>query len=669
MALAVLAGSIPAPAAAQDEGSVEPALSESNGCGLPRTFPPVVSNTGGLSNSEPIRGPFGAMFGRTIGQVRSALTSWTVPMSGGRRVAVHSQVLPALEQVAANLEVARQAGHWYPVNSASGYSARTVAGKYSTSYHAVGAAVDINPAANPYREDNVLITDMPAWYVDAWAGAGFCWGGRWVEKKDPMHLSWMGPSATTGYGSLPAPYAPLAPRAPFPYVSLSKAVLFGASNPDSTYHLADASGDGAVDALRLRPHPGGGVLEVAGSWADYTMCGFDRWYVPGAPAGRPAIFGDVGASGRPDLVFLDPSGGALSLRIFWAASGYQQATDLQTGVTPDPTAGHLLADHDRDGRADLWVLRPNSGGTFLEIWDAASGFTLAEAAVQLPLAAERFISGDRDVDGLPDLYAISGASLSVLTAASGFAVAETVTLPINVTSAHGATIADYDGEGNGDLVLFDQAGNLSVILGNQAIFSSIDSWFHNPLLECPSDLPVYLHRGSFADDDDSAFETAIEWMATSGITRSCNPPFNDRFCPRLSVTRGQLATFLARGLSLPPAGTDFFTDDAGSAYEDDINRLAAAGFTQGCDAGRFCPDQAVSRQETATLLVRAYRLLPATGNPFLDVAGVHAADVAALAAAGITTGCSLDGTLFCPFDQVSREQAAALIYRANSVSS
>jgi hypothetical protein len=460
----------------------------------------------------------------------------------------------------------------------------------------------------------------------------------------------------------------LAARAPFPYVSLSKHVVFGALNPDSTYHLADASGDGAVDALRLRPHPGGAVLEVAGSWAEYTMCGFDRWFVPGAPVGRTAILGDVGASGRPDLVYLDSSGTSLSLRIFWAATGYQEATDFVTGVAADASAVHILADHDRDGRADLWVLRPNSGGTSLEIWDAASGFTGLDVSVQLPVGAEHFITGDRDVDGLPDLSAISGAILTVLTAASGFGVTETATLPVNM-SAQLAAIADYDGEGNGDLILLDQAGTLSVILGNQAIFSSIDGWFRNPLLECPSDPAVYLHRGMFADDDTSAFETSIEWMAGAGITRSCNPPFNDRFCPHLSVTRGQLATFLARALSLQPAGADFFTDDAGSAYEDDINSVAAVGFTQGCGAGLFCPDQAVSRQEMATMLVRAYRLPAVTGNPFLDVVGVHAADVAGLAAAGITTGCTLDGTLFCPFDAVSREQAAALIQRSNSASS
>jgi hypothetical protein len=50
----------------------------------------------------------------------------------------------------------------------------------------------------------------------------------------------------------------------------------------------------------------------------------------------------------------------------------------------------------------------------------------------------------------------------------------------------------------------------------------------------------------FVDDDDSIFENDIEALAASGITKGCNPPTNDRFCPGSSVTRGQMAAFLHR---------------------------------------------------------------------------------------------------------------------------
>ncbi len=57
-------------------------------------------------------------------------------------------------------------------------------------------------------------------------------------------------------------------------------------------------------------------------------------------------------------------------------------------------------------------------------------------------------------------------------------------------------------------------------------------------------------RGSadFVDDDGSIFEADIERLATAGITKGCNPPVNDRFCPDDPVTRGQMAAFLHRAL-------------------------------------------------------------------------------------------------------------------------
>ena len=52
------------------------------------------------------------------------------------------------------------------------------------------------------------------------------------------------------------------------------------------------------------------------------------------------------------------------------------------------------------------------------------------------------------------------------------------------------------------------------------------------------------------DDEDSVFDADIERLAASGITRGCNPPVNDRFCPDDPVTRGQMAAFLHRALAL-----------------------------------------------------------------------------------------------------------------------
>jgi S-layer family protein len=106
----------------------------------------------------------------------------------------------------------------------------------------------------------------------------------------------------------------------------------------------------------------------------------------------------------------------------------------------------------------------------------------------------------------------------------------------------------------------------------------------------------------FTDIGGSAFVDEIIWLADQGITTGCSAT---RFCPGDPVTRGQMASFLARALVLPPAVADHFRDDDGTAHEDAINRIAEAGITAGCTATRFCPNGNVNRQQMAAFLYRA----------------------------------------------------------------
>ena len=118
-------------------------------------------------------------------------------------------------------------------------------------------------------------------------------------------------------------------------------------------------------------------------------------------------------------------------------------------------------------------------------------------------------------------------------------------------------------------------------------------------------------------------EPYIEALAASGVTRGCNPPANDRFCPDATVTRGQVASFLVRALNLPAAAEpDQFTDDDESPHAGDIDALVAAGVTKGCDPPdntQFCPDRPVTRGEMAAFLVRAFGYeSPADTDTFTD---------------------------------------------------
>ncbi|MGI9641713.1 MAG: hypothetical protein ACR2N9_02910, partial [Acidimicrobiia bacterium] len=81
---------------------------------------------------------------------------------------------------------------------------------------------------------------------------------------------------------------------------------------------------------------------------------------------------------------------------------------------------------------------------------------------------------------------------------------------------------------------------------NHAAFSDTIDNAHSLYALC-----VAFDRAGFIDDDDSIFESDIEWMFSKGYTKGCNPlEGNTKYCPDSYVTRGQMAAFLTRALGL-----------------------------------------------------------------------------------------------------------------------
>ena len=179
-----------------------------------------------------------------------------------------------------------------------------------------------------------------------------------------------------------------------------------------------------------------------------------------------------------------------------------------------------------------------------------------------------------------------------------------------------------------------------------------------------------LATGTFVDDDGNIHEGNIEAIAAEGITKGCNPPVNNRYCPGSNVSRGQMAAFLNRALRLPATSRDFFGDDDDSTFESDINRLAAAGITKGCNPPRndhFCPEGKVTRGQMAAFLVRGFGYTAGLGRDLFDDddGSVFEGDIDRLGTAGVTKGCNPPGnTRYCPAALVKRDQMASFLARA-----
>lgn len=123
------------------------------------------------------------------------------------------------------------------------------------------------------------------------------------------------------------------------------------------------------------------------------------------------------------------------------------------------------------------------------------------------------------------------------------------------------------------------------------------------------DLTGLPNTSSFTDVDVNHWaRPSIEAILDAGITTGCgqNPP---RFCPGDQVTRGQLATFVVRGLGWDPATAPtepVFEDiDLSHPFFRSIQLIGEAGIMLGCSQNprRFC-DTVATRGQVAAVAAR-----------------------------------------------------------------
>jgi hypothetical protein len=178
--------------------------------------------------------------------------------------------------------------------------------------------------------------------------------------------------------------------------------------------------------------------------------------------------------------------------------------------------------------------------------------------------------------------------------------------------------------------------------------------------------------GTFDDDDGNIHESAIEQIAALGITLGCNPPANTLYCPDDYVTRQQMASFLVRTFDLPPGPAGQFTDTSGSVHENDINALAASGITRGCNPpanDQYCPGDVVTRGQMAAFMARGLGLDNVSENFFTDDNGnIFELQINAIARVGITRGCNPPAnTEYCADNPVRRDEMASFLSRVAAI--
>ncbi|HEX2767528.1 MAG TPA: S-layer homology domain-containing protein [Candidatus Limnocylindria bacterium] len=317
--------------------------------------------------------------------------------------------------------------------------------------------------------------------------------------------------------------------------------------------------------------------------------------------------------------------------------------------TPDP-------DVTATGPVLVTNLAPHAASPFeLAVPDEADGLTLTS------VTAAGTVSGTKPIGGLDlagsltgDTYngtihnesASNGTNIVVYAVRSdgtGFEdAAESAPVTVNAGVSGAAFTINFDAAGDGTTVY---------LIAKTSAGAFLTSW-----------------NNFFGDLGKTAFKSEIEFLADEGITLGCG---NANFCPTSNVTREQMALFLVRAQPTvfddptPYGFTDI--DHLSQASQDAINALANADVSGGCSLEplKYCPKSSVTRGQMSKFIALAYDLPPATDDYFTDDEGHFSEDFNnQMFEASITSGCGTDK--YCPSSTLKREQMAKFLFEAET---
>jgi uncharacterized repeat protein (TIGR01451 family) len=265
-------------------------------------------------------------------------------------------------------------------------------------------------------------------------------------------------------------------------------------------------------------------------------------------------------------------------------------------------------------------------------------------------------------------------------------------LRFTVVPAEAAKLAGYTSAGATVAVVLEKIkmnGQSEPIIASEPIVLQLKTGaVRNPSLigvyEIVDGLPVYMGRNLTAEIEGSGIfslmvyskpfqdiqshwaKNDIEYLISHHIVDGVT---DSTFEPGQQTTRVQVAKLLVEltGLGADQAHSSFQDVDADAWYAKYVAAAEKAGIFQGAD-GRFRPDDSISREELAVVLIRLLELgdeatMP-SGNAFSDHASISAwasESVAAAVRLGLIQGD--ESNRFNPQAEATRAESAAMIHR------
>jgi RHS repeat-associated protein len=183
-----------------------------------------------------------------------------------------------------------------------------------------------------------------------------------------------------------------------------------------------------------------------------------------------------------------------------------------------------------------------------------------------------------------------------------------------------------------------------------------------------ADLCDGVAASTFEDVVGNVHRANIDCLYALGVTVGVSAT---RYAPRGNVTRAQMASLIANGLtrteteiSLPSDPPPVFTDVSG-VHANNIHALAELGIVQGRTPTSFAPNAPITRAQISTIIAGVHATATGesttpTSDWFNDIAGnVHAHNIRIIRELGIAQGVTADE--YRPGANVRRDQMATFL--------
>lgn len=234
----------------------------------------------------------------------------------------------------------------------------------------------------------------------------------------------------------------------------------------------------------------------------------------------------------------------------------------------------------------------------------------------------------------------------------------------NVTLTLGFNPALIDAGESPAIFSYDEAAGKWVNLGGAVTGSNISAQvnhFAKFAVFAVAKAPV---PGTFSDTAGNWAEANIKKLVELKVT-SGYP--DGSFKPNATITRAEFATLLVKAFSLAPQSGKIFSDTSSHWAKDSIATVAANGVAGGYENGSFGPDDLITREQMAVMIVNATKLATESsqGTSFLDRADISSWATGAVAVAvrhGVINGYP-DNT-FLPQGNATRAEAVTVIMNA-----